>query len=79
MPTLAEGFGPTWSEGALGSWSEVAPSVTTVPSTATSSAPAPAATRFRLARPLRPPRALREGAGSEEVRLTTIVCESAGG
>lgn len=40
MPTLADGLTPTWLDGAFGSLSEVAPRVTTVPRTATSSAPA---------------------------------------
>jgi hypothetical protein len=57
-PWLADGLTPTCSDGVLASFSEVAPSVTTVPSTATSSAPEPTATRLRRARPLRPPRAL---------------------
>ncbi len=50
-PVLAEG--PTSREGPSAPLSEVAPSPTTVPSTATSSAPAPAATRFRRAIPRR--------------------------
>ncbi len=78
MPWLAEGFTPTWSEGLPASPSEVAPRVTTVPSTATNRAPAPAATRFRLASPFRPPRALRDGPAAE-VRWMTWAGSSVGG
>lgn len=75
-PWLADGFTPTLSEGLLASLLEVAPSVTTVPSTATSSAPAPAATRLRRARPLMPARCVLGGCPPDADRLTTIVAPS---
>lgn len=71
-PGPAVGLTPTVSAGAFGSVSEVAPRVTTVPRTATSRAPAPAATRLRLARPRRPPRP-RWAGGVGAGRLVTAV------
>ena len=50
LPGLADGLTPTWSDGASLGF-EVAPSVTTVPSTAARRAPAPTATRLRRAPP----------------------------
>jgi hypothetical protein len=60
-------------------WSEVAPSVTTVPSTAASSAPAPAATRLRRAPPMmeRGPRSFAPPAG--DFGRATSVAGSSGG
>src|SRR5690606_15574375 len=68
-PWLAEGFTPTFSDGVPASLPDVAPRVTTVPSTATSRAPAPVATRLRRARPFRPPPAF---AGDGEATVGVV-------